>query len=89
MGVEIHSCIGSVVAVGVAVVGDEGILLACLGRAGFWKWASFCYRIQMPGVLLFQFLDFAVALTIIISKGVDRSDEIPSNEEYEKNFEEQ
>ena len=89
MGVEIHSCIGSVVGVGVAVVGDESILLACLGRAGFWNWASFCYRIQMPGVLLFQFLDFAVALTIIISKCVDRNDEIPSNEEYEKNFEEQ
>ena len=74
---EIHSSVGSVVGVGVAVVGNECVLLAGLGRAGFWGRASFGYEIGVPRVLLLEFFYFAVALAIVESKHVDRSKEIP------------
>ena len=74
---EIHGCIAGVVGVGVGVVGDEGVLLAGLGRAGFWCWASFRYMIFLAWVLLFQLLDFAVGLSKIISKRLDWSKKIP------------
>ena len=84
---EIHGCIGSVVGVGVGVVGDEGVLLAGLGRAGFWGWASFRYMIFLAWVLLFQLLDFAVGLSKIISKRLDWSKKIPKGDEQEHNSE--
>ena len=85
MGVEIHSCIGSVVGVGVGVVGNEGVLLAGLGRAGVWGWASFRYMIFLAWVLFFQLLDFAVGLSKIITKRLDWSKKIPKGDEQEHN----
>ena len=83
---EIHGGIGGVVGVGVGVVGYEGVLLTCLGRAGFWCWASFCYLIFVARVFLFQLLDLAVGLSIIVAKHLDWSEEIPVEDEQEHNF---
>ena len=84
---DIHGGIGGVVGVGVGVVGDEGVLLAGLGRAGFSGWASFRYMIFLAWVLFLQLLDFAVGLSIIISKRLDWNEEIPKGDEQEHNSE--
>ena len=88
MGVEIHGCIAGVVGVGVGVVGDEGVLLAGLGRAGFWGWTSFRYMVLLAWVLLFQLLYLAVGLSKIISKCLDWGKKIPNRDEEEHDSEE-
>ena len=84
---KIHSCIAGVVGVGVGVVGYEGVLLAVLGGAGFWGWASFCYQIFVAWVLFFQLLDFAVGLTKVVSEHMNWSEEIPIENEEKHKFE--
>ena len=84
---EIHCSVGCVVAVGVGVVGDKGVLLTRLGRTGFWCWTSFRYVVFVARVFLFQLLDLALGLSIIIAKHVDWSEEVPKEDEHEHNFE--
>ena len=84
---EIHCGIGGVVGVCVGVVGYEGVLLACLGRTGFWCWTSFGYVVFVARVFLFQLLDLALGLSIIIAKHVDWCEEVPKEDDDEHNFE--
>ena len=85
---EIHGCIAGVVGVGIGVVGNEGVLLAGLGRAGFWGWTPFCYMVLLAWVLLFQLLYLAVGLSKIISKCLDWGKKIPNRDEEEHDSEE-
>ena len=84
---EIHSCIAGVVGVGIGIVCNEGVLLAGLGRAGFWGWTPFCDMVLLAWVLLFQLLDLAVGLSKIISKRLDWSKKIPKGDEQEHDSE--
>ena len=84
---EIHDCIGGVVGVGVGVVGNEGVLLTCLGRTGFWCWTSFRYQVLVARVFFLQLLDLALGLTIVIAEHPDWYKEVPKEGEHEHEFE--
>ena len=84
---EIHCSIGCVVAVGVGVVGNKGVLLTRLGRTGFWSWTSFCNQILVARIFFLQLLDLALGLSIIVAKSSDWYQEVPKEEEQEDEFE--